>query len=116
MRLPGERCKCCGDLVDAGAYVGCGGDGVVLGLMSRISLRDGEAEPALDERERGVPQPVGGDLLPLGPWNLLAAPFPQAVVSPCRDRTTVEVAQHAAVGLQAASTLRVIQKVCHERR
>ena len=65
-------------------------------LMSRISLRDGKTEVALNPSQDRVPYPVHADLLGRHPREMLAEPLPEIVVTPGGDRLAVRIPQQAS--------------------
>jgi hypothetical protein len=84
--------------------------------MACVRLCDGEAEPALDPGQDGVPYPVGADLLGFHPGQVLAQSLPQMVVPPGGNWRAVRVPQQALAGVQAASAFRVREQVGHQCR
>src|SRR5690606_4244187 len=96
VRLTGEDGQCGGNLFEAGAHIDRSHSCFAAG-MTRVGLRDGIAEVALDPFQRRVAQPVCRDPLGGHPWQQLADPNPQVVVAAVRDRPAVAVSKELTI-------------------
>jgi hypothetical protein len=98
MGFAGERGKCSGDFLEAGAYVGGRDAGFVSAVgVSGVTAGHGVTEVAFNPRQGGVAQLVGGDLLGGHPWHVVADAGPEVVVTAPSDGPAAAIAQQLPV-------------------
>ncbi len=109
MELAGHGRQCGGDGMKVGHYVGGRGGAGATGVAG-VGAGDAVAVVAFHLGERGVAQPMGGDVLRGDPGKSRTKTLPQVVVATAGQGAAVPVAQQPVVGQDRAAAAGMVSE------